>query len=154
MDSRSGIEPGDDLSRWVGHHADRSPNKVALRFEGAEITYAAFDEHVRRLAATLHDQSGVQRGDRVAHLGFNGPAVLELLFACARLGAIFAPLNWRLASAEHRMILLDCAPRVVVVDLQFRPAVENIASALGSMAIVGEEDLLAAATTADPPAAS
>src|SRR6266542_509672 len=106
------------LSNWNGHHADRSPKKIAIRYDGAEITYAAFDERVRRLSALLVGKYGLGPGDRVAHLGFNGPLVLDLLFACARLGVIYAPLNWRLAPAEHRMILLDCAPKVLVVDLQ------------------------------------
>jgi fatty-acyl-CoA synthase len=155
VDTQSGIERGEatDLSQWIVHQADRRPKNVALRFEGAEITYAALDARVRRLATALRAEYGVQSGDRVAHLGFNGPVVLELLFACARLGAILAPLNWRLAPAEHRMILLDCSPKVLVVDLQFRPSIDNLANALGSVAIVGEDDLLAAATSANAPAA-
>ena len=40
---------------------------------------------------------GVGRGDRVAYLGPNDPALLETLFATAALGAVFVPLNWRLA---------------------------------------------------------
>src|SRR5947199_10872231 len=104
------------LPYWIGHHADRNPRNVALRYDGAEITYAALDERVRRLAALLAGDYGLRPGDRVAHLGFNGPLVLDLLFACARLGAIYAPLNWRLAPAEYRTILLDCAPKVLVVD--------------------------------------
>ena len=138
------------------HSSDRSPEKVALRFEGAEITYAALDERVRRLATLLRAERGIQPGDRVAYLGFNGPLVLELLFACACLGAIFAPLNWRLAPAEHRTILLDCAPKILVVDPQFHASLADIGKGLSSVAIVGQEDLLAAAAAAggtDSPAA-
>jgi acyl-CoA synthetase (AMP-forming)/AMP-acid ligase II len=52
----------------------------------------------------------IRPGDRVAYLGYNSPVVLELLFACARLGAIFVPLNWRLTAAEHRVVLGDAEP--------------------------------------------
>jgi fatty-acyl-CoA synthase len=37
--------------------------------------------------------------------------MLALLFSCARLGAMFMPLNWRLAAPEHRQMLQDCPPR-------------------------------------------
>ena len=37
--------------------------------------------------------------------------MLATLFACARLGAMFVPLNWRLAPPEHRAMLADCPPR-------------------------------------------
>jgi acyl-CoA synthetase (AMP-forming)/AMP-acid ligase II len=43
----------------------------------------------------------VKRGDCVAFLGYNSPEMLALLFSCARLGALFMPLNWRLAAPEH-----------------------------------------------------
>ena len=59
-------------------------------------------------------------GDRVAYLGFNHPLVLELLYACARLGAIFVPLNWRLAPPEHSEILRDCSPNVLFVGAELR----------------------------------
>ncbi|MBT6429066.1 MAG: AMP-binding protein, partial [Rhodospirillaceae bacterium] len=62
---------------------------------------------------------GVGRGDRVAHLGYNSPELLELLFACARLGAMLVPLNWRLAPPEHVWILQNCEPRAVLAEADF-----------------------------------
>ncbi len=125
-----------DLSRWIADRADGSPRKAAVRFEGAEISYAALDDRVRRLAAMLAAECGVRPGERVAHLGLNGPVVLELLFACARLGAIFVPLNWRLAAPEHRDILLHCSPKALLVDPEFRAHVDGIRGDLGSLATV------------------
>jgi fatty-acyl-CoA synthase len=102
------------LARWIAHRAEWSPEKIALRFEGEEISYAALDLRVRALAAHLAGERGVGRGDRVAHLGFNSPLVIELLFACARLGAIYLPLNWRLAPPELRAVLEHAVPRAPV----------------------------------------
>jgi fatty-acyl-CoA synthase len=45
--------------------------------------------------------------------------VLVLLFACARLGAMLAPLNWRLAPPEHARVLASCPPRVLIVEPAF-----------------------------------
>lgn len=66
-------------------------------------------------AAALQ-QHGVAAGDRVAWLGLNHPAVLVLLFALARLGAVLVPLNHRLAPAEWQAVLDDCTPRLLLHD--------------------------------------
>jgi fatty-acyl-CoA synthase len=151
-----------DLSHWIAHRADWSPNQPALRFAGAEITYAELDQRLRRLASALAARCGVGRGDRVALLGFNGPLVVELLFACARLGAIFAPLNWRLAPPEHREILLRCRPKVLFVESEFRGQVEGLRAGLDDLLTVygdgpsggswlGRDELLAASAKSDAP---
>src|SRR5690606_16001886 len=94
-----------DLSLWIERHADFQADHPAILFEGETITYAGFDRRIRRLATMLKHELGVGRGDRVAHLGYNSPELLDLLFACARLGAMLVPLNWRLAAPEHLYIL-------------------------------------------------
>src|SRR5687768_12378001 len=72
-----------------------------------------------RLAGALRERLGVESGDRVAHLGANSPELLDLVFACARLGAILVPLNWRLAPPEHDYILDRCRPRVLFAEPEF-----------------------------------
>lgn len=114
-----------DISNWIAHRAEWSPGKVALRFEGQEVTYAQLEERVARLAGGLADELGVGRGDRVAYLGWNSPALLELLFACARLGAIFVPLNARMTVEQHRPFLSNCQPRCLVVESVFHQHVER-----------------------------
>ena len=69
----------------------------------------------------------MQKGDRVAWLGYNSPEMLVLLFALARVGAILVPLNWRLTAAEHKAILADCSPKRIFFDADF----ETNARALG-----------------------
>ena len=71
---------------------------------------------------------GVSRGDRVAILSLNRPDYLVLLYACARLGAMLVPLNWRLAVAEQLFILSDAAVKVLVLEQAFAailPALEK-----------------------------
>ena len=53
----------------------------------------------------------------VAYLGFNTPDMMALLFACARLGAILVPMNWRLTAAELGFIAGDCAPKALFHDV-------------------------------------
>ncbi len=115
-----------DISNWVAHRADWSPDKVAVHFEGRDIDYAAMEDRVARLAAALADGLGVEAGDRVAHLGYNSPELLELLFACARIGAIMVPLNWRLTASEHAFVLGDCSPKAILVEPEFHEHVARI----------------------------
>lgn len=75
-------------------------------------TFEQFDERVNRLAGVLRAR-GVQLGDRVLWLGQNSFRVLEALLACARLGAIFCPANWRWSIEEISFALEDFDPKVV-----------------------------------------
>ncbi|HUH85556.1 MAG TPA: AMP-binding protein, partial [Stellaceae bacterium] len=84
-----------DLCCWLERHADFSPDRIALEFEGRSFSWSALRRDTMRLATVL-TELGVGPGERVAHLGYNSPAFLSLLFACARLGALLVPLNWRL----------------------------------------------------------
>ncbi|MBI5921186.1 MAG: o-succinylbenzoate--CoA ligase [Betaproteobacteria bacterium] len=124
-----------DLSDWITRHAAQIPDHPALRFAGNELSYAAFAALVERQAAALV-ASGVARGGCVAYLGYNSPTMLGLLFACARLGAMFMPLNWRLAGPEHRQMLLDCPPRVIFVEPPFVAQIEVMRGELGGIHLV------------------
>lgn len=102
---------------WIGHHADLSPDKVALVDDGRHLTltYAQLEDQTRRLAAWLA-ASGVGEGDRVAFLAGNTTDAFEALFACAKLSAILVPLNWRLAVPELQFIVDDCRPKVLIYE--------------------------------------
>jgi fatty-acyl-CoA synthase len=69
---------------------------------------------------------GAGEGEVVAYLGFNHPANLILLFACARIGAILLPLNWRLAAPEHARVLADAAARVIIIEKGFVAHAESL----------------------------
>ena len=107
-----------DLSHWIERHAAFAPDKAALLCAGRAWTYGELSRAIGQMTTALADR-GVVSGDRVAHLGYNSAEQLLLLFACARLGAMFVPLSWRLAPPEHRIMLSDCQPRLVMVDEPF-----------------------------------
>ena len=66
------------------------------------ITYAQFLERARRLASALA-QAGVGKGDTVAIMAPNIPAMLEAHYAVPMLGAVLCPINIRLDAARHRV---------------------------------------------------
>ena len=82
---------------------------------GRRWTYAQLHAESRAWTARLQ-REGVAPGDRVAVLAHNRAETLALLFACADLGAVLFPMNWRLSPAELRWQLDDSAPAVLLVD--------------------------------------
>jgi fatty-acyl-CoA synthase len=126
-----------DLSDLIARNAAFTPDKPALRFEGASLTYAAFDARIVALAKALKARYGVARGDRVAILSLNRPDYLVALYACARLGAMLVPLNWRLAVAEQRFILTDAAVKVLLLEEAFAAVLPQLAEALPQAQAIG-----------------
>ena len=108
-----------DLSDLIERNAAFTPDKAALRFAGRTLTYAALAQRIAAAARALKSELGVGRGDRVAILAANHPDYLVLLYACARLGALLVPLNWRLAVPEQLFILADASVKVLVVQDAF-----------------------------------
>ncbi|MGQ0549028.1 MAG: class I adenylate-forming enzyme family protein [Armatimonadota bacterium] len=126
-----------NISHWIERNASFAPTKAALRFEGRVYTYAALAEQVERAAQVLKGDLGVGRGDRVAHVGYNSPEFLILLFACARLGAMLVPLNWRLAAAEHLYILNDASVSALFLEQPFAHLITPVRGALPHCRIIG-----------------
>jgi len=117
-----------DLCTLIERNAAFAPDKPAVRFEGTTLTYAAFAARIAQTAQALQSEFDVGKGDRVAILSLNRPDYLVLLYACARLGAMLVPLNWRLAVAEQSFILSNAAVKVLALEHAFSavlPAVEK-----------------------------
>jgi fatty-acyl-CoA synthase len=95
-----------DISRWVRHRADSSPDRVAVHVGGADITYAALDRRVARLASALAGGLQIRPGDRVAYLGYNSPVVLD-----SPPAPVSAPSSLELAlTASEHLVLGDAEP--------------------------------------------
>lgn len=140
-----------NLSHWIERWADFQPDKTAIRFEGRDITYAAFDDRIRRVAGLLHHELDVARGDRVAFLGLNSPDMLALMFACARIGAMLVPLNWRLAPPEHLYILQNAGAKVLFCEDEFADGTKSIDKDLADCRVVSMTTEFEALVNAGPP---
>jgi fatty-acyl-CoA synthase len=126
-----------DLSGLIDRNAAFAPDKPAILFGDDTLTYSQFAQRIAATARALKSQIGVRRGDRVAILSLNHPDYLVLLYACARLGAMLVPLNWRLAVAEQVFILSDASVKVLVVEQAFAAVVAPLTGALPDARIVG-----------------
>jgi acyl-CoA synthetase (AMP-forming)/AMP-acid ligase II len=124
------------------------PRRTAVVDGSRTVTYGELDDRSRRLASVLAAR-GVRHGDRVALLSENRLEVLELFLAAARLGAIVACQNWRLAPPELAHCLALVTPAATVASPLH-------AGALGGDPLVFGDDyerLLAAAAPGPAPAA-
>src|SRR5687767_5418952 len=125
-----------DLSDLIERNAAFTPDKTALRFCGREITYAALTARIAAAARALKSELGVARGDRIAILAASHPDYLVLLYACARLGALLVPLNWRLAVPELTFMLSDASASVLVIDQAFPDTARQLKQAAPEIRIL------------------
>jgi fatty-acyl-CoA synthase len=102
---------------YLDLQARLQPWRLAARdlTTGRAWRYGQFDEDVWRVAGALLGR-GVGAGDRVAVLAKNRVFQILLHLACARMGAVLVPLNWRLTPAELGPILRDAEPALVLGD--------------------------------------
>lgn len=101
------------LGSWPARRARKTPHRTALIHQDRATSYAALHERTTRLAHALR-AAGIRRGDRVAYLGPNHPSYLETLFATGVLGAVFVPLNARLAGPEIAYQLADSGAKALI----------------------------------------
>ncbi len=91
------------------------PDHPAIQHDGRIRTFRELNERANRASHMLR-AIGVGRGDRVAILAENRPEYLEIVLACAKLGAILACQNWRQAPPEVTHSIGLVSPSVVVVS--------------------------------------
>ncbi|MFC9842846.1 o-succinylbenzoate--CoA ligase [Streptomyces sp. NPDC060223] len=106
------------VGSWIARRVRNNPHRPAVIHGGVLITYAQLHGRINRLAHHLR-HLGVRPGDRVAYLGPNHPSFLETFFAAGQLGAVFVPLNTRLAEPELRHCLQDAGASVLVHTSDF-----------------------------------
>ncbi len=134
------MTPDIGLANWFLQRSLRTPERLALRFEGESWTYGRMLQRVEQCAARLR-ALGVGKGDRVAFLGLNQPMFLFSMFATLRLGAIFVPLNFRLTGPELAFMINDCAARALIVDAQLRGVIAPVEAQLPTVkALLPAED--------------
>ncbi|MGY4303363.1 fatty-acyl-CoA synthase [Bradyrhizobium sp. USDA 4369] len=105
----------------VASHRRATPGRIALSDLEADRhwTWAELHAAVDRLAAWLVERLGPCSAQRVACLSRNRADVLLLYLASVRAGAIFVPLNWRLARPEVRALIEDATPEIIFHEADF-----------------------------------
>jgi len=114
---------------WIAHHASIRGDQIAQVDLATDrsFTWIQMNERTNRLANALAGELAVGEGDRVAVLANNTTNFFEVQFACWKLGAIFVPLNWRLAVPELEFIAGDCGPKAILFDDDMAEAATQVA---------------------------
>ncbi len=121
---------GETLEQTVSRHPDN--DAIVYPHKDQRWTYDEFNERVNRLANAMSDL-GIEKGDRVATVLYNGSEIALTVYACAKLGAVFTPLNFRLPAGEIEYIVNDAEAEMVVYESDTRTAVEDARPELGSV---------------------
>ncbi|MET0449250.1 MAG: long-chain-fatty-acid--CoA ligase [Aeromicrobium sp.] len=142
------------LPDFLAARALERPDRPCWIFGDRTWTWAEAWESTRSAAGALRDE-GLQRGDRVAILTKNDPAVLQVLLGGCQLGVATTVVNWRLAGDELDYVLNDCGARIVFVGHQLLDQLELIRGRLEHaekvIVVGGEHDELEAWLAAGEP---
>ncbi|SVC97457.1 uncharacterized protein METZ01_LOCUS350311, partial [marine metagenome] len=123
------------------------------------ITYGELDRRVIKLANGFL-YAGLKKGDRVAILSKNCIEYLEVYFACARVGLIAQPLNWRLGLEELTRIIENGEPSILVCSDEYLDMADDLAEVVSRICVFGTnsdgsyEALVAAGSSNEPPTSS
>jgi fatty-acyl-CoA synthase len=108
-----------------------SDQEIVYRDIG-RYTYRDLRERIGRLAGALTAQ-GVVRGDVVGVLDWDSPRYLECYFAIPMLGATLQTVNIRLSPEQVLFTLNHARPKLLLVNVEFLPLVEQLHDKLESV---------------------
>ncbi|MGD8307182.1 MAG: long-chain fatty acid--CoA ligase [Ignavibacteria bacterium] len=102
---------GDYLARRCVY----TPDNIALTditvMPQKSYTYSNLNHRANKLANWLRS-NGIEKGDIVSILAYDSIYHYDLFFACSKLGAVFAPLNWRLNQKEIEYQIRLISPKI------------------------------------------
>jgi len=113
------------IGNWITRRSQYTPEKTAIIFEGREWTYKQYSERIAQLANGLLSLD-LKKGDRLAILSFNCNQYLELYWACAKIGIVLVPLNFRLVSRELEYFLKECEVKCFFYGSDLSPVVKEL----------------------------
>lgn len=139
------------LPDLIAKRAMLSPDAVAMEeyATGRTATYSELDRRAARAAAVMAER-GITAGDRVAILSRNCIAFFELLFGCAKLGAILVPLNWRMPARELDQLTRDCAPKLLFHGAEDASVLNLMAAPPPAVPLGGDYESLLASVSPCP----
>ncbi len=131
----------DNFGYWLDVRASRDSEREAIVEIGRRTTYGTLARHAAQVSGALWS-AGIRPGDRVAVSLKNRVEFLEVLFGCARIGAVLVPLNYRLAVDQVAYVIDDSGSSFVVTqavtDEIVREALEGLTSSPPVVCVDGE----------------
>lgn len=141
---------GSTVGTMIAARAKLGPDAIAIESRAGTLTYRQFDDRANRLASHF-SALGVARGKRIAILSENRAEYIEVHAAAAKLGAIVACQNWRLAPPELEHCINLVAPHVVVASPRHVGLLDSIKHSALATLVFGEAYELALAEASAAP---
>ncbi|SER14246.1 fatty-acyl-CoA synthase [Solimonas aquatica] len=129
------LSPVDFIARSAAVYGERP----AIVYGEIRRNWAQTYERARRLASALA-AAGVRRGDTVAVLLPNTPAMVEAHFGVPMSGAVLNTLNTRLDEPSLRFMLSHGEARLLIVDTEFAPLVRHVITSLPQLKVIAVHD--------------
>jgi long-chain acyl-CoA synthetase len=123
-------------------HVDPTREALAYPERDRRLSFGEWNSRVNQLANALHAE-GVEHGDKVATVAMNGTEPVTTYFAALKLGAVYVPLNFRLAKSEIQYILDDSDSVVCVYDDELEqqmPSLDDLTTVETYVAVGGDGD--------------
>ncbi|WP_140848337.1 class I adenylate-forming enzyme family protein [Paracoccus sp. FO-3] len=133
------------ITHWFDRRCRDAQRRKAITHQDRTLSYGDLKAKVDGLAG-YWSQLGIGKGDRVGILAFNCPEVLIALLAAARIGAIFVPVNFRLAPAELTYVINDAGISQLLVGSEFEDVIEALRDSLctsGYIALAASDGAMA-----------
>jgi len=113
---------------WLTKRERYTPQKEAVidSFSRVRYTYSRLNKMANNLASYLQREHELKAGDRLAVVSKNSVPYLVLFFACAKLGVVMVPLNYRLPKAGLKELIADASPGLLVYSEEFKDTVSEI----------------------------
>ena len=108
----------ENIGKILLKRTERTPTREILVCGDDRFSYRTLNQRTNRLAHALKDMA-VEKGDRVAVLLSNGNEICESLFALAKIGAVWVPLNVRLAPQELEFIIADSGAETIIFEKKY-----------------------------------
>ncbi len=122
-----------NLGQMLKVNAKKFPAKTAIKDKERSFTYPEINGRVNRLAWSLLSM-GLKKGDKVAVLLENCPEIIEVYLATAKTGIVIVPINFRLVGKDIEYIVNNSDAKMLMVDSEFVPLIEEIRPGLGNIA--------------------
>ncbi len=134
----------------IAYWAKERPDSTAFEQNGETVSFAELDDQTKRIISVF-SAHGIGKGDRVAWLGKNRIIYYVMFLAAARMGAVMAPIGWRLAPPEVAYILQDAQAKLLVTGEGFAEVVQKLAPQIAEkVQIIDEAAMIAAVEQAAP----
>jgi fatty-acyl-CoA synthase len=114
-----------NLSSFIRFHALRTPERTAIVYKDTRLSYAQLMQRIETTAGWIAGR-GIGPDDVVAVFMKNSAAFLEIAFAVSHIGAVFLPINFRLAADEVAYILANSGAKLLIADAELAQVVSHL----------------------------